>query len=177
MKPIRDQEEKVKAIFQGDKYIGEVSHFTFWNCDVNWDLIYLDGNVLLDGDALGGATICLSFDNGRFTNTACTFSNGNGIFSGQVPANTTLTFNVYGSYSDCGFIYYMEEIEPFSDDVTLNPINQMVLTMNNDLLNITGAMVDFYNNPISNDYAKIKVGLYTFYAYPDIGEIDFTFIY
>lgn len=169
--------EEGKAILQGDKYIGQVSHFTFWNCDINWDLIYLDGSVLLDGAILEGATICLSFDNGGWISTACDFSNENGIFSGQVPANTTFTLNVYGPYNNCGATYYTEEIGPFTDDVTLDPIDLDGSTLNNDILNVTGTIVDCDNNPITNGYARIKVGYYTFYAYPDNGEIDFTFLH
>ena len=170
--------EEGKAILQGGEYVGDVSHFTFWNCDINWDLIYLDGSVLLDGVVLDGASVCLTFDNGGWNTTACDYTNSNGIFSGQVPTNTTFTIDVYGPIGDCGATsFYSAEIGPFTNDVTLDPIDLDGSLINDNTLNVTGSMVDCDNNPVTNGYAKIKVGYYSFYAYTIDGTIDFAFIH
>ena len=170
--------EEGSATLQGDKYIGDVSHFTFWNCDINWDLIYLDGTVLLDGVILEGSTVCLSFDNGGWSSTACDYTNSNGVFSGQVPTNTIFTINVYGPAGNCGSsAFYTAEIGPFTADVTLDVIDLDGSAINESTLNITGSMVDCDNNPVINGYAKITVGYYTFYSYTTDGNLDFTFIH
>ena len=170
--------EEGSATLQGDKYIGDVSHFTFWNCDINWDLIYLDGTVLLDGVILEGSTVCLSFDNGGWSSTACDYTNSNGVFSGQVPTNTIFTINVYGPAGNCGSsAFYTAEIGPFTADVTLDVIDLDGSAINESTLNITGSMVDCDNNPVTNGYAKITVGYYTFYSYTTDGNLDFTFIH
>ncbi|MFK8006167.1 MAG: carboxypeptidase-like regulatory domain-containing protein [Saprospiraceae bacterium] len=170
--------EEGKATLQGDEYVGDVSHFTYWNCDINWDLIYLDGSVLLDGVELEGATVCLTFDNNGWASTACDVTNTAGVFSGQVPANTTFTLNVYaGSFNNCGDAIHSQEIGPFTADVTLDPINIDPSTVADNSLTITGTLVDCDNNPVTNGYAKIKLGWAEYYAYTTDGTIDYTFIH
>ncbi|MFK8006169.1 MAG: carboxypeptidase-like regulatory domain-containing protein [Saprospiraceae bacterium] len=170
--------EEGKATLQGDKYIGDVSHFTFWNCDINWDLIYLDGTVLLDGVILEGSNVCLSFDNGGWNSTACDYTNSAGVFSGQVPTNTIFTIEVYGPAGNCGTAaFYTAEIGPFTADVTLDVIDLDGSAINESTLNVTGSMVDCDNNTVTNGYAKITVGYYTFYSYTVDGTLDFTFIH
>lgn len=168
--------EEGKAILQGDEYVGEVSHFTYWNCDINWDLIYLDGSVLLEGVELEGAYVCLTFDNNGWGSTACDVTNTAGIFSGQVPANTTFTLNVYaGAFNNCGDAIHSQEIGPFTTDVTLDPINIDPSTVADNSMTITGTLVDCDNNPVTNGYAKIKLGWAEYYAYTTDGTVDYTF--
>ena len=170
--------EEGKATLQGNEYVGEVSHFTFWNCDISWDLIYLDGSVLLDGVSLEGAYVCLSFDNGGWTSSACDLTNSSGVFSGQVPTNTTFTLNVFpAGFINCGDALYSQEIGPFTSDITLDPIDIDGSTISDNSLNVTGTMVDCDNNPVTNGYAKIKVGAYHYYAYTTDGTIDFSVVH
>ncbi len=168
--------EEGKATLQGNEYVGEVSHFTYWNCDINWDLIYLDGSVLLEGVSLEGAYVCLSFDNNGWESNACDITNSAGVFSGQVPTNTTFTLNVYpASYSNCGDAIHTQEIGPFTADVTLDPINIDPATVTNNSMTVSGTLVDCDNNPVTNGYAKIKLGWAEYYAYTTDGTIDYTF--
>ena len=168
--------EEGKATLQGNEYVGEVSHFTFWNCDVNWDLIYLDGSVLLDGVNLEGAYVCLTFDNNGWEIAACDGTNSGGIFSGQVPTNTTFTLNVYsGSFNNCVNAIHTQQVGPFTADVTLDPINIVPSTISDNVMKVTGTLVDCDNNPVTNGYAKIKLGLEDYYAYTTDGTIDYTF--
>ena len=169
--------EEGKATLQGNKYVGEVSHFTFWNCDINWDLIYLDGSVLLDGVSLDGAYVCLSFESGSgWDYTACDITNSAGVFSGKVPTNTTFTLNIYPvAYSNCGDVIHTQEIGPFTTDITLDPINIDPSTVVDNSMTVTGTLVDCDNNPVTNGYARIKLGWNEHYAYTTDGTINYTF--
>lgn len=168
--------EEGKATLQGSEYVGDVSHFTYWNCDINWDLIYLDGSILLEGVALEGAYVCLTFDNNGWESSACDATNSGGVFSGQVPTNTTFTLNVYpANYSNCGDAIHTQEIGPFTDDTTLDPINIDPSTVVNNSLTVSGTLVDCDNNPVTNGYAKIKLGWAEYYAYTTDGTVDYTF--
>lgn len=168
--------EEGKATLQGNEYIGDVAHFTYWNCDINWDLIYLDGSVLLDGAALEGAYVCLTFDNNGWQSSACDVTNSAGVFSGQVPANTTFTMNIYpASWTNCGDAIHTQNIGPFTADVTLDPITIDPSTVADNSVTVTGSMVDCDNNPVTNGYAKIKIGWAEYYAYTTDGSIDHTF--
>lgn len=168
--------EEGKATLQGGEYVGDVSHFTFWNCDISWDLIYLDGSVLLEGSPLEGAYVCLTFDNNGWTSTSCDVANSSGVFSGQVPTNTTFTLNVYpASYSNCGDAIHTQQVGPFTADVTLDAINIDPSTVADNSMNVTGTLVDCDNNPVTNGYVKIKLGWAEYYAYTTDGTIDYTF--
>ncbi|MFK7773827.1 MAG: hypothetical protein AB8F94_16875, partial [Saprospiraceae bacterium] len=169
--------EEGKATLQGNEYVGDVSHFTFWNCDINWDLIYLDGSVLLEGVSLEGAYVCLNFDSGQgWGNTACDVTNSGGVFSGQVPTNTTFTLNIYpAGYTNCGDAIYTTEVGPFTADMTLDPINIDPSAVIDNSMNVTGTLIDCDNNPVTNGYAKIKLGWAEYYAYTSDGTIDYAF--
>ncbi|MFK8006168.1 MAG: carboxypeptidase-like regulatory domain-containing protein [Saprospiraceae bacterium] len=170
--------EEGKATLQGNEYIGEVSHFTFWNCDTNWDLIYIDGSILLDGASLEGAYVCLTFEVNGWGTSACDVTNSGGMFSGKVPTNSTFTLNVYpAGYSNCGDVIHTQEIGPFTADETLDPINIDPSTVTDNSVTVTGNLVDCDNNPVTNGYAKIKIGWIEYYVYTTDGTINYSFIH
>lgn len=158
------------ATLQGNEYVGNVSHFTFWNWDVNWGLIYLDGSILLEGSALEGTLVCLEF-NGA---VACDYTNEMGIFSGQVPTNTTFTLTVSPSGLNCSTPIYTQEIGPFTADATIDPIETATST---STLTVTGTITDCDNNAITDGYVKITLNGVDFYAYTSDGTIDYELIH
>ena len=163
--------EEGTATLQGNEYIGNVSHFTFWNCDINWDLIYLDGSILLEDTALEGILVCLEF-NGA---VACDYTNEMGLFSGQVPTNTTFTLTVFPSNINCSTPLYTQEIGPFTADVTIDPIQITAPATNT--LTVTGTITDCDNNTITDGYVKITLDGVDFYAYTSDGTIDYELLH
>ena len=49
--------EEGSAQLVGDQYVGEVEHFSFWNCDYPYELVNLKGFVVIDG--IGGESLYL----------------------------------------------------------------------------------------------------------------------
>ena len=168
--------EEGKATLQGSEYVGEVSHFSFWNCDINWDLVYINGTITLDGTALEGAGVSLSFTNSSGSFFAWDFTNASGVYSGQVPLNTTFTLNVYPPDFNCGSAVFTQEIGPFTADETVPTINIDGSTIPNNNITVTGMLETCDGNPVTNGYARIKIGSAEYYEYTTDGSIDFSLI-
>ena len=110
--------EEGNATKEGNKYVGTVSHFSWWNCDAQFPTVILNVNVVDHGShPLSNVRVDLTF-NGY---TRSGISN-NGTVSGLIPANQVMTMNIY-SQAVCGgaigTFLYSEMIGPFAADTTL----------------------------------------------------------
>ena len=105
------------ATKSGNKYVGEVSHFSWWNCDAFASTVSLSVTVVdVDGNPLPNTEVGL-IANGSF-NAVSGYTDSNGNISGMIPQNQTLTLNVY---SDCGIVY-TTTIGPFNVSTILPTI-------------------------------------------------------
>ena len=141
--------EEGTATLQGDVYLGEVAHFTWWNCDVPSNFIYLEGQV--DGGVEGTPvlTIKLTEISSNTSGEMDTYDKGN--FAGPVPINQTLLLEVFSS---CGDLLHSEEIGPFSEDTEL-PIIPIDLSSLN-WLSFSGTLVDCTGNVVTNGYLALN---------------------
>ncbi|WP_055436723.1 carboxypeptidase-like regulatory domain-containing protein [Lacinutrix algicola] len=141
--------EDGQATLVGNKYIGDVPHFSWWNWDAPFPAIVLCVNVKdASNIALSNVKIELvenNFNSGRFD-----YTNGSGQICGYVPLNETLTLNAYDS---CGTLIHSTNIGPFSVDtdydVVLSSITAAV---------ISGNLVNCTNTNVTNGYASIIYG-------------------
>ncbi len=141
--------EEGSASLQGDKYVGEVSHFSFWNCDYPYPLINLSGTIVSpDGNPVSNAWVRLTMNNGA---TGWAFTDGNGMFSGKVPKDEEFTMEV-GQYFYCDEVWYTDDIGPFSSDTDLGNIT---IDPGDNLVDITGTVVDCNGNPVTNGLVEI----------------------
>lgn len=163
--------EEGTATRSGNVYVGEVSHFSFWNCDVGLPTIRLKLQFKNDkGLPLVHALVRLS----RNTQGARSVTHGRtdslGKVSGLVPYNESLVLEVLDR---CGQPFYSQNIGPFTSNTTLAPITvtntaTAVLTVKGKLLNCSSAVV-------TNGFAIIKYGYYTQYAAANAaGEFETT---
>ena len=114
--------EEGTATREGDAYVGEVSHFTFWNCDVPQDFIQLCGSVGFAGQTPDGARttpLRVRITSERF-GTRTTHVGAQGDFCGAVPKGEALTLEILG---DCDEAVYAASIGPFDADAVLDPIS------------------------------------------------------
>ena len=77
---------------QGNQYIGDASHFSWWNCDLPQNFNNFQGSVNTTGGSpvSDGMVQVVSPTLG----TAVTYTNSDGVFSGRVPQNQTLNLNI-----------------------------------------------------------------------------------
>jgi hypothetical protein len=82
--------EEGTATKQGDKYVGSVSHFTDWNCDLPGATASITGRVLdCNGQPLSGITLKV----GQGT----TVTNASGSFTRNVPAGISFQVSIEAS--------------------------------------------------------------------------------
>lgn len=155
--------EEGSAQRQGNKYVGEVSHFTWWNCDLPLDYVTLCLNLTANEQALSGNYIELIRNE-----TGQTIFYGtldiNGSECGLIPANEPLTLKVYGSNAGCqDEIIFLDTIGPYSGDSTLD------LTIPNEDIEssfITGNVLNCDNTPLQDGFAIIFDEIFDFVEGP-----------
>lgn len=82
------------ALKQGNAYVGEVSHFSYWNCDVGMPLVNFSAQ-LLDTALKPLVNVPLSIAIENQPNSARVgYSDANGEVYGMVPANSNLVMEV-----------------------------------------------------------------------------------
>jgi hypothetical protein len=149
--------EEGSASKVGTKYVGNVSHFSWWNCDISFNLANLTINIQnAAGQPIAGLKSKLtrsifSWQGQNYTNTL-------GQSSGVVPANETLTLELFDF---CGNVVYTANIGPFSAG-SINVLPNIVLSQSviNTITvsgvlktcsgnNVTNGVVNLYNNSTS----------------------------
>ena len=119
--------EEGVATLNAGSYVGQVSHFSFWNCDVPFSLINVCGKVLdQNGNPLAYAKVKVSADG---LNTAFGLTDEKGEFCGKMPKSKLLTFKVL--QKDCPEPIYTIQQGPFENNVVLDPF---IVTINEDIV-------------------------------------------
>ncbi len=140
--------EEGKAQLNNGVYVGDVSHFTFWNCDVPNDFIELTGQVV-DPRAESVFQVCVTRVS---TGTEiCTHTTEDGYFDGFVPNDEDLILNVY---DHCRTPLYTANIGPYSENTNLGLIT---VSANSSVSSISGLVVDCDGNPVSNGRVYVKL--------------------
>lgn len=117
-------EEGSATLIDGDHYEGEVSHFTFWNCDIPVETVTLCGRVTFQDNSLAaGSREFTGTQQARLTHptlgTRYADIGEDGTFCGYIPANEILSFAIEGA---CGDDLYAQSVGPFSTDALLSDI-------------------------------------------------------
>src|SRR4029078_1969327 len=74
-----------------DYYEGDVSHFSFWNCDVSGQTVYLEMTITTSNEPLSHVLVKLTRPNGA---SSYGYTDSSGHVGGLVPKNETLTLEV-----------------------------------------------------------------------------------
>jgi hypothetical protein len=166
--------EEGSATKVGNNYVGDVSHFTFWNCDNPNASTTISGTIKCNLNNVAGALIRISNTNGRVLGS--TLLDNLGKFSGFIPINTSLIINVYPSNACNSYPIYSANIGPFNSPTTLPLINTCIGSVNTATL--AGKLEDCNGNPITNGILTVDVNGIKSYFYPDaMGNINTSIIY
>ncbi len=143
--------EEGQATLQGDKYVGTVSHFSFWNYDVPSNYIFIEGLVTGKG-GIGVENLTVVITNSSNATSGTGLTDQDGIFQGAVPNDVPLTISVL---DNCNNVIYTAEIGPFSTDSSIPEIS---IDNTNSTISINGTLVDCDNNSVSNGYVHVEYG-------------------
>ncbi|MEZ4803228.1 MAG: hypothetical protein R2797_10685 [Gelidibacter sp.] len=160
------------ATLVGNTYIGTVTHFSFWNCDIPAEYVNLCVNVLdADGNALAYVTVSIQ---SNMYGTAYGTTNANGQVCGIIPANETLVVRATDD-GQCGGDYYYEgNIGPFNSDdtVTINITDSGGYVTQTVFGNFTSCNGD----PVVNGYVKLTNGYNQFIGNLEDGAFEFNIV-
>ncbi len=147
------------ATLQGNMYVGTVSHFSFWNCDIPAEAITLCVNVT-DENNNPLNNLLVTITSGTF-GTTTGYINDNGEVCGYVPSNETLILEVFG-YDICGDISLLNQnIGPFNEDTAIT----IVVPDNADLIQetVTGTFNTCSGDEVTEGYVKVTYGNQMFF--------------
>ena len=138
--------EEGSAIKTGNTYVGEVSHFSYWNCDTPNSYIRFNCTVVnTAGEPIPYALVKVSIAG---TQTAgWGYTDSSGYTGGAIPDNAQLVLEIFGDYG-CGNVIYSQNFTTTNTDISLGTIT--VNTSYN--ATITGTATDCNNNPLASGY-------------------------
>ena len=139
------------ATLVNTEYVAQVSHFSFWNCDVPTSYVNINGQIVYSQNQqpVAGAMVTISSTN---SGSRSDFTNSQGLFSGAVPDGQTLGITVSIQCSGSPTVVYSSTIGPFAVNTVLNPIN---ITPPNSTI-LTGTVLGCNNQSISNSYVSVN---------------------
>ena len=162
-------EEGFATLVDG-KYEGEVSHFSFWNCDYPSELVNIEGQVYLYDDEYENAHVLVTVVNSGFQGSG--YTNSNGFYTGKVPKNEALKIEVL---DPCGNSIFNKNIGPFADDQILDAI---FINETLEAITVYGSVDNCTGDQIDASYAIIKVGEQFFTANADAnGDFSSNLVY
>ena len=163
------------AVKTGNNYVGDVSHFSYWNYDVPGPFVQFDCTIK---DAAGNP---LSFTLVKITvvgtyNSAYGFTDSLGYVGGPIPNNSNLVMEVFANNNNgCSTPIYTQTFTTTNVNVSLGTIT--IPTANN-LATITGTVTNCSNTPVTNGYILMQEGSYfTRYPLNNLGAYSFSKIF
>ncbi len=159
------------ATLIGNQYVGEVSHFTYWNYDGSLPSINLSGTVVdANGNPVPNIHVWVEATSGWSVGHGNT--DNNGFFSGPVTANEELLFKIYNYNGACNPT--INSIGPFSEDTNIGEV-VIPSTATEVQIPVTANLIDCDNNPVTSGFLEVTTNFGTTdLYYTENGTVDFT---
>lgn len=156
--------EEGSATRQGNNYTGEVSHFSYWNCDRPFNAVTLSLTLH------NAKNLPLVHVNTRVTVTdsggaaAYGLTDSLGKVKGFVPATKNLLLEVL---DPCGGVVYSQSIAALNSNKDLGVIT--VSNTGSSVVTFSGRLLNCNNQPVKNGYAIINYNNIIRFAATDTG--------
>jgi hypothetical protein len=161
--------EEGKALKNGTNYVGDVKHFSFWNCDVPSNFVQFECRVTdAGGRAIQNALVKI-FEVNNPWNARFGFTDSSGYVGGAVPANSELSLEVY---SDPACINYAvtRRFTTTTTDISLGDIVVPITYA----ASISGTVLNCSGTAVTNGYVIMQVGNLSYHRpLNNLGEFRF----
>ena len=139
------------ATKQGNTYVGDVKHFSFWNCDVSAQSIRIS-MTLHNSDSLPlvHVTVRITRSGTGWQSVGYGYTDSLGHVSGVVPPNETLLVEVL---DPCGNVVYSQTVAPLTQTTDLGILTVSGSTVN--VVTLQGKLLDCSGTGVANGYAII----------------------
>ncbi len=138
----------------GNYYVGTVSHFSWWNCDMP------NSSILLTFTFVNSDGLPLSNLNINLVNAAGYHASGstdnNGQLIGILPANQSFTLYVYSPFYSCGDgVLYTAPVGPFNADTV---VPNVVVPASGSTMNtvVSGTLLKCDTTIVTNGYVVLS---------------------
>jgi len=165
--------EEGSAVKTGNSYTGDVSHFSFWNCDVPAN--YVQFYCTLKNSA-GNP---LPYTHVKITvagtnNSAWGYTDSSGYVAGAVPNNSNLVLEVFSNYS-CPAPVYSQTFTTTNVNISLGVIT---VPTANYLATVNGTVTNCASAPVTNGYIILQEGfVFTRYPLTNSGAYSFSKVF
>ncbi len=167
--------EDGEATKVGNNYVGEVSHFSWWNCDMPNSSILLTFNFVdANGTPLSNYYIDILNQSGAHASGS---TDSEGQLSGILPANEVFIVNVYSPFDVCGDnngIIFSTTVGPFSEDTVIGQIH--VQNPNIIPVRVSGSLANCDNTAVTNGYVVLTYDGEVFISNLDGGNYNFSLL-
>jgi len=165
--------EEGSAVLDGDKYVGEVSHFSTWNVDVEIDPVDIWGSIVTSDLTKGLSYFQVRLGGDSFQGTGGWLCDDGSFRFINVPSGEVLTLEILNY---CGEIIETINLGPYEP----GKIELGSMTISDDaeitFVNVKGNGIDCNNNALTEGLVTINFenDSYSFPIESD-GSFDFTF--
>jgi hypothetical protein len=143
--------EEGTATRQSNSYVGTVSHFSFWNCDVPNNFVNLK-LTLKDQSGNPAIGYKVTLRNTTNNSTAYGVTDAAGTVGGAVPPSVSIEMKVYNK---CNTLVHTQTIGPFSTNTDLGLIN--ITTPATASITISGTAVKCNSTPVTNGFTDVII--------------------
>ncbi len=158
------------ATKSGTGYTGEVSHFSFWNCDFSYSFVQFSCTVTSEtGLPLPFAQIKISLA-GNLNYFTFGYTNENGFASGLIPANSPVLLEIFNNYA-CGTAAYSST---FTTTYQPAPLGNIAISLSSLGATVSGSVVNCGNGPVRAGEIVVQNGIF-FNKYPVNADGSFSF--
>jgi hypothetical protein len=160
--------EEGAATKVGNTYEGEVSHFSFWNCDVPNNYVQLDMTVKTP-DNVPVRYAYVKVTNLANSQWAAGYTDSTGYVNGAVPPNANLKVEIFYGFS-CGIPLHTQNITTTNTNLSLGTIT---ITNNTNYATLTGNVTNCSGSPVTNGALYINIqGHYWRYNLSNTGAFN-----
>lgn len=145
--------EEGEATLQGNKYVGDVSHFSFWNYDYPYPSVYLCIELQDENGSPMPYTPVDLYSSLLNSTGTYGYTNANGVECGLVPSGEELTVIVPGV--SCDGESFTTTIGPFTTDTTTTIT---VIANDQNTTTLTGTFVTCDGENVTDGYMQLFLG-------------------